>query len=41
MIIFNVLYIIKIKNKYLKTLAYLDIFSYLCTMKKGRNYSTF
>ena len=29
---FNTLYISK--NKYLKTLAYLDIFSYLCTMKK-------
>ena len=29
---FNTLYISK--NKYLKILAYLDIFSYLCTMKK-------
>ncbi len=24
------------KNKYLKTLAYLDIFSYLCTMKRTK-----
>ena len=32
---FNRLYISKIaKNKYLKSLACLDIFSYLCTMKK-------
>ena len=34
-VVFNRLYISKIvKNKYLKILAYLDIFSYLCTMKK-------